>query len=154
MLLSPFKVNAFLMLKLPAAFLCGVRVRSIENDSAVTSAPTKWISKNPFGSMYFAVQAMAAELSTGILVMRHIRQAGLPFSMLVTQLQAEYLKRATGKVQFYCKQGDLVMTAVQDSINGEPQLVELLSEGKDTSGEVVSRHRITWSIKAKQPLKS
>ena len=29
----------------------------------------RWINQNPFNSMYFAVQAMAAELSTGALVM-------------------------------------------------------------------------------------
>jgi hypothetical protein len=35
----------------------------------VVSVKHRWINQNPFNSMYFAVQAMAAELATGALVM-------------------------------------------------------------------------------------
>jgi hypothetical protein len=34
----------------------------------------RWINQNPFNSMYFAVQAMAAELATGALVMFQIQK--------------------------------------------------------------------------------
>ena len=69
-------VNKFLMVKLPAAYFCGVRLKKIEENSCITSVKYKWIKQNPFGSMYFAVQAMASELSTGALVLKKIRNSG------------------------------------------------------------------------------
>ena len=45
--------------------------------------------------MYFAVQAMAAELSTGTLVFLHLDQSKM--SVIVTGLKAEYLKKAKSK---------------------------------------------------------
>ena len=67
------KLNQFLFFKLPSAFLCGVRVKAINEKQCVVSVKHRWINQNPFNSMYFAVQAMAAELSTGALVMYQIQ---------------------------------------------------------------------------------
>ncbi|MFY7730726.1 MAG: DUF4442 domain-containing protein, partial [Flavobacterium sp.] len=80
---TPGKLNTFLLFKLPSAFISGVRVKQITTDQCVVSVKHRWINQNPFNSMYFAVQAMAAELSTGALVMYHIKQSGKKISMLV-----------------------------------------------------------------------
>jgi hypothetical protein len=45
-----------------------------EKECSYRQAPL--INQNPFNSMYFAVQAMAAELSTGALVMYQIQKSG------------------------------------------------------------------------------
>ncbi len=153
-MMNTHEINTFLLFKLPAAFVCGVRARKVGADSAVVTAPTKWISKNPFGSMYFAVQAMAAELSTGILLMRAIRRSGRPASMLVTGLRAEYFKKAVGRITFICFDGEAVAQTVELALSGQSQIVELTSTGKDQAGDVVSVHTISWSIKSKQPLNS
>jgi hypothetical protein len=58
---TPSKLNAFLMFKLPAAYICGVRVKEISAGTSIVTVRHKWINQNPFKSMYFAVQAMAAE---------------------------------------------------------------------------------------------
>ena len=73
---TPSKLNAFLLFKLPSAFFCGVRTKEINESNCVVSVKHRWINQNPFKSMYFAVQAMAAELSTGALVMLHIKKIG------------------------------------------------------------------------------
>ena len=65
---SPSKLNTFLFLKLPSAFWSGVRVKSISIEKCVVTVKHRWFNQNPFNSMYFAVQAMAAELTTGALV--------------------------------------------------------------------------------------
>ncbi len=64
---SSQKLNSFLMFKLPSAWLCGVRVEKIDANHCETRVKHRWINQNPFNSLYFAVQAMAAELSTGAL---------------------------------------------------------------------------------------
>jgi hypothetical protein len=68
-----FKLN-FYFFKLPAAFICGVRVKKLDEKECVATVKHRWINQNPFNSMYFAVQAMAAELSTGALVMYQIQK--------------------------------------------------------------------------------
>ncbi|MFN3640594.1 MAG: DUF4442 domain-containing protein, partial [Flavobacterium sp.] len=68
MSISTTKLHAFLFIKLPSAFWCGVRVKRISEKECVVTVKHRWFNQNPFKSMYFAVQAMAAELSTGALV--------------------------------------------------------------------------------------
>ena len=58
----------FLVTKLPMCLLAGVKVNKLSEQESATTVPYNFINKNPFNSMYFAVQAMAAELSTGTLV--------------------------------------------------------------------------------------
>ena len=80
---TPKNINRFLFFKLPSAFLCGVRANYIDEQKCITTVLHRWLNQNPFNSMYFAVQAMAAELSTGALVMNHIKASGTKISMLV-----------------------------------------------------------------------
>src|SRR5690606_41534093 len=86
MKITPKKLNQFLFFKLPSAFWCGVRVLSINESVCCVTVRHKWINQNPFRSMYFAVQAMAAELCTGALVMTAIQESGRKISMLVAQI--------------------------------------------------------------------
>src|SRR3954469_1921429 len=102
---SPSKLNTFLFFKLPSAFWSGVRVKSISKDKCVVTVRHRWINQNPFKSMYFAVQAMAAELTTGALVMMQIRHSGKKISMLVANNNGNFTKKATGRITFTCKDG-------------------------------------------------
>ena len=92
MILKPSKVNLFLMFKLPSAWFCGVRLKSIDENSSLVKVKHRWINQNPFKSLYFAVQNMAAELSTGVLVMQAIQSQNKPVSMLVIKLNLNFLK--------------------------------------------------------------
>ena len=80
MTITASKLNQFLFFKLPSAFICGVRVKTIDATECIVSVKHRWINQNPFQSMYFAVQAMGAELSTGALVMYHIQKSGRKIS--------------------------------------------------------------------------
>ena len=57
--------NRFLFIKLPSAFLCGVRLRSLNRERAVVTVTLNFLNKNPFKSMFWAVQGMAADRWTG-----------------------------------------------------------------------------------------
>jgi hypothetical protein len=91
--LSAGKLNKYLMVKLPSAWLCGVRVKKINTETCEVGVKHRWINQNPFNSMYFAVQAMAAELSTGALVMSQIKESGERISMLVARNKASFIKK-------------------------------------------------------------
>ncbi|HLA55961.1 MAG TPA: DUF4442 domain-containing protein [Flavobacterium sp.] len=148
--LSPRKINLFLLMKLPSAFLCGVRVKELTEARCVVSVKHRWINQNPFRSMYFAVQAMAAELTTGALVMSEIRKSGGNISMLVGSNRADFSKKATGRITFTCNDGHLVSQAVTQSIaTGEGQAISLKSIGTDENGAVVSEMEFEWNVKVK-----
>ncbi len=148
---SSFKFNLFLLTKLPSAYICGVRLRSINENEAIVSVPYKWLSQNPFKSTYFACQAMAAEMSTGMLSLGHIYKKNPPISMLVTSLHATYSKKATERIYFTCSNGLQIKEAIEKSIEtGQGQTVKATSIGKNKAGEIVSEFIIEWSFKAKK----
>ncbi|MCP9200035.1 DUF4442 domain-containing protein [Gramella sp. GC03-9] len=152
MKLSPSKLNNFLMLKLPSAWLCGVRVKHIDQTECEVGVTHRWINQNPFNSMYFAVQAMAAELSTGALVMNRIQASNEKISMLVAQNRSTFSKKATGKIRFTCYDGKKVNEALEKTIaNGEGQTFWMKSVGINEEGVEVSVFEFEWTVKLKSP---
>ncbi|WP_310992068.1 DUF4442 domain-containing protein [Aequorivita marina] len=150
MKLSPSKINTFMLFKLPAAYLTGVRVKSISENACVTTVKHRWINQNPFKSMFWAVQGMAAELSTGAMVMGKIKESGEKISMLVASNKATFSKKARGRIYFSCSDGELIDAAIQQTLaTGEGETVWMKSEGKDADGNVVSVFEFQWTIKVK-----
>ncbi len=149
--ISPFKLNLYLLFKLPSAFFCGVRAKYIDNNKCVVSVKHRWINQNPFNSMYFAVQAMAAELTTGALVMYQIKKSGKNISMLVANNKSTFSKKATGRITFTCNDGDLITNAIANTIaSGEGQTFWMKSVGTDEKGDVVSELDFEWSLRVKE----
>jgi hypothetical protein len=147
---TPRKINAFLLFKLPAAYLTGVRVVSLEADTVVVRVRHRWINQNPYKSLFWAVQGMASELTTGVLVMREIVSSGRKISMLVTSVNGKFTKKATGKIRFVSNDGKLIRAAIQKSVETvEGQVVLMTSEGFNEEGVSVSKFEYEWSIKVK-----
>ncbi len=147
---TPSKINLFLLYKLPSAFLTGIRVEEMNEYKSVIKVKHRWINQNPFKSMFWAVQGMAAEFSTGILMVRAIDRSKKRISMLVTNMDASFIKKATGLIKFECNQGKLIDETIQKAIDtGEGQVVVLSSEGVSKEGVVVSKFNFEWSIKVK-----
>lgn len=147
---TPRKINSFLLFKLPAAYLTGVRVVSLEADTVVVRVRHRWINQNPYKSLFWAVQGMASELTTGVLVMREIVSSGRKISMLVTSVNGKFTKKATGKIRFVSNDGKLIRAAIQKSVEtGEGQVVLMTSEGFNEEGVSVSKFEYEWSIKVK-----
>jgi hypothetical protein len=148
---SKVKFGFFMFMKLPSAWLCGVRVREIDAHHAVVSIPYKWLSQNPFNSIYFACQAMAAEMSTGLLAMGHIYKRKPAVSMLVTKIDAVFTKKASERIYFTCTDGDAILQAIETAIStGEGQAITATSIGRNKSGEAVSEFKVEWSFKARK----
>jgi len=144
-------LNRFLFFKLPSAWWSGVRVTSITSEKCIAEVTHKWINQNPFRSMYFDVQAMAAELTTGALVMWYIKKSGAKVSMLVAQNKSTFTKKATGKIRFSCEDGLKVRDGIQKAIDtNEGQTFWLKSEGKNTDNIIVSTFEFEWTVKVKK----
>jgi Domain of unknown function (DUF4442) len=147
---SVSNLNKFLFFKLPSAFICGVRVKQIQDAKCVVTVKHRWLNQNPFNSMYFAVQAMAAELSTGVLVMSHIQNSGKKISMLVANNKSNFSKKATGRITFECLDGNLAAKTIQEAIEtGEGKTFWMKSIGTNEKGEQVSEMDFEWSVRTK-----
>lgn len=144
-------LNVFLMFKLPSAFIAGVRVKHIDAQKCIATVKHRWINQNPFQSMYFAVQAMAAELTTGVLMMQAIQKSGVPISMLVLNNKSNFSKKAKGIITFSCEEGISIQQIVDESIQkNESKTIWITSIGKDETGEIVSKMEFEWTIKPKK----
>ncbi|MCF6280447.1 MAG: DUF4442 domain-containing protein [Flavobacteriaceae bacterium] len=147
---TPSKINLFLMMKIPLAYIAGVRMKSLTEKEIIVTVRHRWINQNPYKSLYWAVQGMASELTTGILVMKQITENGKKISMLVTGLNGNFTKKAKGKITFSCNDGDKIKQAIEKTIKtGEWETLTLTSEGFDEENEKVSKFEYEWSIRAR-----
>jgi hypothetical protein len=148
--LNPIKLRLFLLRKLPLAWLAGLRLVVLTPEAATVTIRYKYLTQNPFRSIYFAALAMAAELASGIQAMLHT-QGGGPVSMLVVGLEAEFTKKAVGQIAFTCPDGAAIEAAVAEShVTGEGRTVLCTSTGCDEAGDVVAVFRVRWSFRAKK----
>lgn len=139
------------MFKLPAAYFTGVRTKFLDDSKCIVSVKHRWINQNPFKSMFWAVQGMAAELATGALVMSKIKASGKNVSMLVANNNATFSKKATGRITFICNEGHKIDNALTKAIEtNEGQTVWLTSVGTNARGVVVSSFNFEWTLKVKQ----
>ncbi len=146
---NKWKMWFFYLCNLPSAWFWGIRIKSADRDTGVVTLPYSWFSKNPFRSIYFAAQAGAAELSTGLLGLITVDDKP-PMSMLITGVEAKFVKKADSLTTFTCDEGKQIREAVDRAIEtGEGQKVTVTSTGIDSSGDVVSLFKFTWSFKAK-----
>lgn len=150
MAVSTGKINTFTFFKLPSAWWCGVRLKYIDYSKAIVTVRHKWFNQNPFNSMFWAVQGMAAELATGAMVTTQIRESGKKISMLVLNNTANFSKKATGKITFTCEDGHLIKEALEKTIaTGEGQTIWMKSVGVNTDGVVVSTFKFEWTVRLK-----
>jgi hypothetical protein len=146
----PLKYKLFLLRGLPAAFFVGLRVHELTEEKCVIKIKHSWFSKNPFRSMYFAAQAMAAEMSTGLLALGQIYKRQPAVSMLVIKMEVNYVKKATGMIYFSTEDGIAMANTINEAIQTkEGKTLIAKSIGKNENGEVVSEFLFTWSFKAK-----
>lgn len=147
-MLNPFLLRAFMLAKMPLGLFAGLRIRSLDADRCETTVPYGWRSTNPFRSIYFAAQSMAAELSTGAIAMLAVKLAPAPVAMLITGLESSFTKKATSKVTFTCEEGDKLLAAVRETVEtGEPAVARVETVGRMADGTEVSRFAFTWSFK-------
>ena len=94
---------------------------------------------------------MAAELTTGILIMQAINESKKNISMLVLNNKANFSKKAKGLIRFNCNQGKKINETINRALETKKsQTVWVKSHGKDESGDVVSSFEFEWTIMLKK----
>tara|TARA_B100001093_G_scaffold494218_1_gene537387 strand:+ start:924 stop:1349 length:426 start_codon:yes stop_codon:yes gene_type:complete len=137
--------------KLPSAWWSGVRLHSLNESECIVKVKHSWINQNPFKSMFWAVQGMAAEMTTGAFLTREINLSGENISMLVSNNTAKFTKKATGKIRFVCNKGLEVKKLIQKAVDtGDSQTLWIDSTGYNENNLVVSHFSFEWSVKTRK----
>jgi hypothetical protein len=148
---NPFNFKLFLLVNLPMGFIAGLKIISLDDQKCRVSVPFNYLTKNPFRSTYFACLSMAAELSQGAMAMSYCYKRNPSVSLLPVKMEAEFIKKAVGKVVFECADGFKFREAVEESIlTGESRQVVSQSIGRNLGGEDVALFHFTWSFKVKR----
>ncbi|MAZ67824.1 MAG: thioesterase [Candidatus Marinimicrobia bacterium] len=143
------RFRIFTALSMPAAWFSGLRMDVLDDNRCVTSLPGGWRSQNPFRTMYWAVQGMGAELATGAAPFAMSRSMDEKLRMFVISTEAKFVKRAKGRITFVCSDVSKAREAIEESLEkGEAVDVDLISVGKDSSGDVVSEWVFKWNLLA------
>ena len=143
-----FLFKLFSISKLPLAFLTGLKIINLDNSECKTSVHLKYLNKNPFHSTYFAVLAMAAELSTGCIAMLATEGYKPSIAKIITSMNGEFFKKATGETIFICNEGLKIFNTVNKTIlNKQPQEETINSIGYNKDGDVVAKFNFTWSFR-------
>jgi len=147
---TSFGVNAFMAAKMPLGLAAGLRVDSIDRTSCVVSLPGGWRTQNPFGSMYWAAQGMAAEMATGVQGYALTNAAPVPVRMILSGCEGKFSRMCKGRGRFVFDQGAQVEAAILATLeSGATVNCATDVVGYDPSGEEVSRWVFTWSFRAK-----
>ena len=104
-MLNPFFFKLFLFLKLPMAFLAGLKLKELIDEHSVVLIKYKYLNKNPFGSIYFACLSMEGELASGMLAASIANKSKPKLSMLIIGVTIKFTKKAVGIINFECNQG-------------------------------------------------
>lgn len=137
--------------QIPIAWIAGVRLESWEENKVSTKIKYDFLNQNPFKSIFWAVQGMAAEFSSGLMANAKIAKTGENISMLVLGMQSKFLKKAVGKIIFTCEDGENIDKAIKEAISTkEGVLINVKSIGIDEEGDVVSEFHFTWTFKLRE----
>ena len=146
---SKWRMRFFLLLRLPAAWFMGISVITCDENAAQVRLPYRWRAQNPFRSTYFAAQCAAGELSTGLLGLAQLQDQA-PVSMLVTEVKAEFYKKADRTLIFECIQGKEIAAVIQQALEtGASQTITMESIGRLPDGIIAAKVWINWSFKRK-----
>ena len=144
---TPNQINKWMLFKLPAAWLTGVRISSISDTKCEVKVRFKWINQNPYRSMFWAVQGMAAELTTGMLLTKSIQESNTNISMLLVGNKSNFYKKAVGKIKFICDQGETAKELINLTKKNTTHKAWLKAKGFDETGDIVSEFDFEWSCK-------
>ena len=146
--LSPLKQRLFYFKSLPMGLISGIKLIHLDEKKSVSEVPFRWCNKNPFKSMYFAVQSMAAELSTATPALMALKGNEKNIAFIIVDVKAEFFKKAQSKVTFSCLDYDKFFNAISQLSKPDDAItVTAKTVGRDADNNEVAVFYFTWSFK-------
>ena len=143
---SPWRLRLWMVTKLPMGLLSGMYIRSLDEEQCIVVLRERWWITNPFGSVFWAVMGMAAELSTGALVYAHLQGSGVRF--ILVGMEAQFFKKVKGKSYYFCQTGSEVLRSVGQIVNpNDSNVVIMPVSAKDEDGSLLAEFSFRWQLR-------
>jgi hypothetical protein len=147
---NPLFFKLMLWFKLPLSAFTGVKLGNLDSEICEVYVKYKWLNKNPFNTMYWAVMGMAAELCSGLLLMMYAYHKKPGISMYVVACSGKFVKTGLGKIAFTCSDGKLIANMVAECMaNKSVGVIDCITRAHNEKGELVAEFIFTWSIKGR-----
>jgi acyl-coenzyme A thioesterase PaaI-like protein len=102
-------------LRIPVLLFLGPRVLELDDEGCAIEIPLGWRSRNHLGSMYLGALCAGADVASGLVAARLIRERHRRVRIVFADLKADFLKRADGDVVFRCADGRRIADAVRSA---------------------------------------
>ena len=147
-LTRPLNFRLYLFGKLPLALAAGLRLERLDEHECRISLPGGWRTQNPFGSTYFAAQAMAAEMSTGAPAMILAMGAPQSVALILVEIRAEFQKRIVGPSSYaFADLGGMKQAIDRACGQDQPVTFTARSTAYGPDAAACSAFDVTWSFK-------
>jgi hypothetical protein len=143
---SPWKLRLWMVKSLPIGLLSGMYIQSLDENACMVVLKERWWIRNPFGSVFWAVMGMAAELSTGALVFAHAKGKNVKF--ILVGVEGEFFKKVKGKSYYFCETGSEVLRSIEQIENPNDTIVVILPvTARDEAGQLLAEFKFRWQLK-------
>lgn len=143
---SRWKFRLWMVKNLPMGLLSGMYIQSLDEQACVVVLKERWWIRNPFGSVFWAVMGMAAELSSGVLVFAHARGRNVKF--ILVGVEGEFFKKVKGKSYYFCQTGSDVLRSIEQIVNpNDTSVVILPVTARDEAGQLLAEFKFRWQLR-------
>jgi acyl-coenzyme A thioesterase PaaI-like protein len=153
MLIGPTAFVRLFALRVPVLLFLGPRVLELDDEGCAVEIPLGWRSRNHLGSMYLGALCAGADVASGLVAARLIRERHRSVRIVFADLKADFVKRADGDVVFRCRDGRRIAEAVRSADeSGERVTVPtevVATVPKKYGDEPVARFAMGLSLKRK-----
>lgn len=148
---NPLLFKGAMAVQLPMAGISGMEIPVLNEDECKVTVPYRFLNKNPFGSTYWAVLGMAAEMASGALLVMFCRGVEPTISTFVTGCDAKFIKQAKGVTTFVCNDGQKIKSAVEGAITSQKAMTFSTEvNGYDKDGELLCSFTFNWGVKQRE----
>src|SRR3989338_10743411 len=141
----------FLRKNVPMIDFSQLSIERLDNNQCIVKMPFISQNKNHVQSMYFGSMLIGTEAAAGILALFHLEQAKQGPVLVFKDISGDFLKRAEADTYFICKDSEIIMNAVKESVetkqrvNAKLHVIGVLDV--NNLDEKVSDFYLTISIK-------
>jgi len=144
----PWGFRLYLLRRVPLAALSGLRLVKLDAEECRVALPGGWRNRNPFGSTYFASQAMAAEASTGAPALALVASVPVSISPILREVHGTFLKKIVGPSVFaFTGVAAMRETVERAAGSGDSHSFRARSTARNAAGELAAEFELVWSFK-------
>lgn len=141
------------LIQAPLVAFLGVTVEEMNDQRCLVKIPLRFRSKNPMGSMFLPALTSGADVAGSLAAYHVVRSLGKQgaVSILFTEMNAKFLKKASAHTYFLCEEVGAVRAAVEKTLaTGEGVQIPLkvIAYLKERGPEQpVAQFQMTLSVK-------